>query len=159
MIIRPAKIYDILDIFKWRNDLLSRNMFLDSSIVPINKHKKWFENSLVDQNTIMYIGVLNKNKIGITRFDLNKIHNYAIVSINLNPKMRGKNLSFKLLSSSVKIYLENKNNINLIAKVKKKNLKSLKIFKKTGFEKFKEEANCQYLIFKKRNLNIGKYKY
>ena len=135
----------MIDVYSWRNDPLTRIMNADSSIVVLANHKKWFENSLINPNREMYVGFINKIKIGVTRFDLNKNQNIAEVSINLNPAMRGKRLSFSLLSNSIDFYLQNKK-IKLIAKVKKKNLKSLSIFKKLKFKKYDENKIFEYLI-------------
>lgn len=136
----------MIDVYNWRNDPLTRIMNTDSSIVGLADHKKWFEDSLINPNREMYVGFINKIKIGVTRFDLDKNLNTAEVSINLNPAMRGKRLSFSLLSNSIDFYLQNKN-IKLIAKVKKKNLKSLSIFKKLKFKKYDENKIFEYLIF------------
>jgi len=145
VIIKKASIDDMIDVYSWRNDPLTRIMNADSSIVVLANHKKWFENSLINPNREMYVGFINKIKIGVTRFDLNKNQNIAEVSINLNPAMRGKRLSFSLLSNSIDFYLQNKK-IKLIAKVKKKNLKSLSIFKKLKFKKYDENKIFEYLI-------------
>ena len=150
MIIRNAKIDDIKDIYKWRNDPLSRSMFIDSSYISISKHKLWFNNTLTNPNKKMYIGLVNGEKIGITRFDFNEKLMRTEVSINLNPLMRGKNLSSKLLSKSISLYLKNKNTI-LSATVKNQNISSLKIFKKLGFKKNYEDKKYQYFIFRKKS--------
>ena len=150
MIIRNAKIDDIIDIYKWRNDPLSRSMSIDTSYVSIAKHKLWFNKTLTNPNKKMYIGLVKREKIGVTRFDFNENFISTEVSINLNPLMRGKNLSSKLLSKSISLYLKNKN-IKLLATVKNQNLSSLKIFKKLGFKKHHEDKKYQYLIFQKKS--------
>jgi RimJ/RimL family protein N-acetyltransferase len=150
VIIRNAKIDDIKDVYKWRNDSLSRSMFVDSSYISIAKHKLWFNNTLTNPNKEMYIGLVKGEKIGVTRFDFDEKLMSTEVSINLNPLMRRKNLSSKLLSKSISLYLKNKNTI-LLATVKNQNISSLKIFKKLGFKKNYEDKKYQYLIFHKKS--------
>lgn len=150
MIIRNAKIDDIKDVYKWRNDSLSRSMSVDSSYISIAKHKLWFNNTLTNPNKEMYIGLVKGEKIGVTRFDFDEKLMSTEVSINLNPLMRRKNLSSKLLSKSISLYLKNKNTI-LLATVKNQNISSLKIFKKLGFKKNYEDKKYQYLIFLKKS--------
>lgn len=145
MLIRNADIDDIIDIYKWRNDPLTLNMSVNSSIISLIDHKKWFKNSLTNPNRKLYIGIIQKKKIGVTRFEFDEYKDVANVSINLNPSMRGKKNSSALLSGSIAIYLKKKK-ITLTATVKNENLASLKIFKQCGFLKNSEDHNFKYLI-------------
>jgi len=148
VILRDAVIDDLVDVFYWRNDPLSRSMSIDDKLVKKLEHKRWFESALRNPDKQMYIGISEQKKIGITRFDLNKKNGFTEVSINLNPCMRGKNLSFDLLLKSVTFYLKNKNR-KLNAKVKNENLPSLKIFKKVGFIEYENDNIYKYLKFLK----------
>ena len=150
MMIRKARISDMMEVYEWRNDLLSRSMFFNNSKVKLDEHKAWFKSYLKNPKKVIYIGILEKQKVGLTRFDFSKKNNTAEVSINLNPIMRNKRLSLSLLSSSVSIYLKNKN-VDLRARVKNQNLPSLIIFKKAGFKKYGKSKNWQNLILSKQN--------
>ena len=150
MMIRKARISDMMEVYEWRNDLLSRSMFFNNSEVKLDEHKAWFKSYLKNPKKVIYIGILEKQKVGLTRFDFSKKNNTAEVSINLNPIMRNKRLSLSLLSSSVSIYLKNKN-VDLRARVKNQNLPSLIIFKKAGFKKYGKSKNWQNLILSKQN--------
>jgi len=83
VIVRNANINDIIDIYKWRNDPLSRSMFINNKLLSIDKHKNWFKDTLEDPNKKMYVGIINGKKIGITRFDFNKRKHIVIKSIKL----------------------------------------------------------------------------
>jgi len=146
MLIRNADNNDVMDIYKWRNDPLSLSMSENSSIISIVDHKIWFKNILIDPSKKIYIGIVDENKIGVTKFEIDEYENKAKVSINLNPSMRGKKFSFDLLSKSVAIYLKQQE-IKLTAIVKNENLASLKIFKKCGFKKKSEDSTFQYLFY------------
>ena len=150
MMIRKARISDMMEVYEWRNDLLSRSMFFNNSEVKLDEHKAWFKSYLKNPKKVIYIGILEKQKVGVTRFDFSKKNNTAEVPINLNPIMRNKRLSLSLLSSSVSIYLKNKN-VDLRARVKNQNLPSLIIFKKAGFKKYGKSKNWQNLILSKQN--------
>ena len=71
--------------------------------------------------------------------------NSSEVSINLNPIMRGRNISFALLSGAIETYKKN-NLVELHAKIKKENVVSLKIFQKCKFSVVHEDDACYYLI-------------
>ena len=80
----------------------------------------------------MYIAHIENQKIGFCKFELDTIENSAEISINLNPKMRGKNLSYSFLKVAIKTFLGIKK-IDLNAKIKKINKASLSIFDKCKF--------------------------
>jgi L-amino acid N-acyltransferase YncA len=144
MKIRDAKNCDSLDVFEWRNDQLSCHMFVNNREVTIEEHEIWYQSSLKNPLRKLYIAIDSNEKIGICRFDYDELDNCSEVSINLNPKMRNKNLSYKFLVSSIKTYSQ-VNTCRLKAKIKKENKASLKIFKKSGFVCSAEDDNFYYL--------------
>ena len=92
-----------------------------------------------------YIGsLINKKKVGIVRFDIK--NKYALVSINLNPTMRGKKLSYILLEAALNKFLRSKK-IKLLAEVKKNNLASISCFLKNKFYLLK--SNSQYNFYQR----------
>jgi L-amino acid N-acyltransferase YncA len=144
MKIKYVDIGDSPDIFEWRNDPISCQMFVSNRKVTLAEHKKWFEGSLINPLRKIYIGILKDDKVGICRFDSDSKMTSAEVSINLNPTMRGKNLSYKLLSDSIKIYKKT-NPIRLTATIKKENKASLIIFQKCNFLIVDEDSSNYYL--------------
>ena len=48
--VRLAKNEDSNEIFEWRNDPVTREMFINSDIVKINEHRNYFESTLVNKN-------------------------------------------------------------------------------------------------------------
>ena len=144
MIIKDADPSDLLDVFAWRNDPISCQMFISNNKVTLKDHKKWFESSLINPLRKIYIGIYKDEKVGICRFDLDQLKSIAEVSINLNPKMRGKNLSCHLLSDSIKTY-KKCNQIKLMATIMKGNKASLTIFQKCDFSIVDEDNYYYYL--------------
>ena len=82
----------------------------------------------------------------MVRFDI--VRTFYEISINLNPKYRGLNLSHKLLLEVINKFSE-KNITKLKAKVKSINTASIKCFIKSGFHLKKEEFEYQYYEYKK----------
>jgi L-amino acid N-acyltransferase YncA len=136
---------DSLDIWIWRNDKKSIFYSKNKKKITLEAHHKWFEKSLSDKKIKFYIGYLVKKKkekkIGVVRFNIKR--KYALVSINLNPVMRGQNLSSVLLAAGIKKFLKFKKK-KLIAEIKKNNLASINCFLKNSF----------YLIKSKNNYNF-----
>ena len=87
--VRLASECDIKDIYEWRNDKITRQMSFDSNIVKWENHTKWFKNSLSSNKKILIICEdAYRNKISFVRFEVNG--SFALISINSNPKKRGK---------------------------------------------------------------------
>lgn len=150
MRIRVANLSDLIDIFEWRNDVHSRSVFINNRIVSLEAHKEWFEYSLKNPLRRLYLGLVNNTKIGVVRFDVDINSNKSEVSINLNPKFRGKGYGFKLLSRALELYLVSEKKVaTFIAKVKKDNIPSLKIFEKCNFNKSFED---EFFIYLSRNI-------
>ena len=145
MKIKDADNSDSFDIFEWRNDPISCQMFVSNKKVTLEEHKKWIESSLSNPLRKIYIGILKDEKVGICRFDIDSKLTSAEVSINLNPTMRGKNLSYQLLSESIKTYKKT-NQIRLTATIKKENKASLIIFQKCSFSIVDQDGSYYHLM-------------
>lgn len=134
MIIQKIIKKDSLDIWLWRNDKKSIFFSKNKNKITLEAHNKWFEKNLNNRKIKFYIGCIvkknQKKKVGVVRFNIKS--KYALVSINLNPIMRGKNLSYILLAAAIKKFLKFKK-IKLIAEIKKNNFASIKCFLKNGF--------------------------
>jgi hypothetical protein len=145
MIVQKIKKEDSLDIWRWRNDKKSIFFSKNKKKVTLDVHNKWFEKNLKNKKIKFYIGGLiyknKKKKIGVVRFDIKS--KYALVSINLNPVMRGKSLSYILLAAGIKKFLKFKK-IKLIAEIKKNNFVSIKCFLKNGFCFFKSRNQYNF---------------
>lgn len=146
MIVHPASPEDSIDIWTWRNNKKTQDMFLNQNAVSWNSHKDWFEKSLLNPDRYMYIGYTEKKeKIGICRFDKNLTKNTAEVSINLNPTMRNKKLSHPFLGACIVIFFYH-NKIPLTAKIKNENIASINCFEKSGFILQREDETFKYYI-------------
>jgi len=141
MIIREVRKNDLLDIYIWRNDKETVFFSKKKNNINLKNHSRWFNKTLCNPKIKFYMGCLiikkKEKKVGIVRFEIK--HKYALISINLNPIMRRRKLSYILLSGSIKKFLRFKK-INLIAEIKKNNLASLNCF-----------LNNQFYLLKSKN--------
>lgn len=148
MIIQKATKKDSLDIWLWRNDKVSIFFSKNKKKINLETHYKWFEKNLKNPRVKFYIGFLvnksKKKKVGIARFNIK--NKYVIVSVNLNPAMRGKSLSAILLSGAIKKFLKFKKK-KLVAEIKKNNLASINCFLKNKFYFLKSKNH--YNIYQK----------
>jgi len=145
MIIQKIIKKDSLDIWLWRNDKKSIYFSKNKKKITFKAHNEWFKKNLNNRKIKFYIGYLikknQKKKVGIIRFNIKS--KYALVSINLNPVMRGKNLSYILLAAGIKKFLKFKK-LKLIAEIKKNNFASIKCFLKNGFCFFKSRNQYNF---------------
>ena len=139
---------DSLDIWLWRNDKKSIFFSKNKKKITLEAHNKWFKKNLKNRKIKFYIGSIvkknQKKKVGVVRFNIKR--KYALVSINLNPIMRGKSLSYILLAAGIKKFFKFKKK-KLIAEIKKNNHPSIKCFLKNGFC-FLKSSN-QYNFYKR----------
>tara|TARA_B110000483_G_C17736731_1_gene366947 strand:- start:52 stop:525 length:474 start_codon:yes stop_codon:yes gene_type:complete len=137
------------DLFKWRNDKHSIEMFLNSETVTLEDHQKWFSEILSSNiNKHLFICLNQKNeKIGVVRFDIKNTN--AEISINIAPEMRGKSLGKHCL---IETFIFAKKHIPdvevLTATIKNINKASQKVFESAGFN-FVSEVDS-YLIYNKK---------
>ena len=134
MFIKKISQKDFLDIWLWRNDNKTIFFSKKKNKIKLKDHYKWLNINLKSKKNFFFIGLINHNykkeKVGIVRFYLKYKH--ALVSINLNPKMRGRKLSYILLSKSIKKFLKFKK-VKMVAEIDKKNYASISIFLKNKF--------------------------
>ena len=145
MIIRKAVKKDSLDIWLWRTDRMSVFFSKNKKKITIKNHNRWFKKNLKNPKIKSYIGLIvkknKKKKIGIVRFKIKG--KSALVSINLNPAMRGRGLSYMLLAAGIKKILKF-GKIKLVAEIKMNNLASINCFLKNKFIFFKSKNNYNF---------------
>jgi RimJ/RimL family protein N-acetyltransferase len=134
LIVRRAVPADARDIWLWRNDAGTRAMSVSPDEVAWDAHAEWFSASLTDRNRSLYVGLLGDagRKVGVCRFDLAPGKALAEASINLNPAMRGLNLSHRLLATGIRLFLADRA-VDLWATVKTQNTASIRCFEGCGF--------------------------
>lgn len=142
--LRKAISQDCDDLFGWLNDKNTRKASFNSDIVSYRTHKCWFVNSLTNHSRFIYVGENKKGeKIGVVRVDIiNK--NVAEYDINLNPKMRGRGYGAELIAQTYRQFAKEWAVQFLIARAKKKNVASVKVFIKSGFIEIFEYNDAKF---------------
>lgn len=143
-----ATIDNSKDIFEWRNDDYTRAMYINGERIAWEDHNTWYAKILESKKSIIYLGKDEERKtsIGMVRFDIDNNYKNSVVSINLNPIWRGKNVSVELLSSAIKQF-RLIHNMPVIAKVKKENIASIKCFERCLFELTNQDEDFNYYNF------------
>jgi hypothetical protein len=132
-------------LYNLRNtSIVRKNSINDKNKINIAEHKKWFKNA--KKKSLILIAYLNRTKIGAVRYDKNEFYHY--VSIAIKPTFHNKGFGNQMLQQSEKFI---KNNSILIAKIKKNNSKSIKIFLKNGYSILKKSKLV--ILFKVFRIN------
>jgi RimJ/RimL family protein N-acetyltransferase len=154
MLIHRVSEDDSLDVWLWRTDAVTKLMSSNSDDIPLESHEIWFLSTLADPNIFFYIGKIGDQKIGVCRFNISSNKKIATVSIQLNPKKRGQNLSVALLNRCIELFtLEYAKCITLEAKVRVENVASLKCFLRCEFL-IQNNSHGFYTLTLERNSNV-----
>lgn len=141
--ISSATAQDSRDIWSWRNDPLTRAMFTNTDEVSWESHDRWYKAALLNPNLFIYVGYVDGERIGMCRFDIHEKENLAVISMNLNPAYRGKNLSHLLMGGTIDAFRASQT-IRVRAAVKKENIKTIKCVMKCGFVFNSEDNEYNY---------------
>ena len=132
--VREAVLDDIEDLYIWRNHETTRPMLHNTEAIEWEEHSKWYSESLQNPYRCSLICYLEESgiKIGSINFEIQA--ETALISIIINPKMRGKKLSTPCLVEAIRIFRSRYSMIKVLnAEIKCINDASQKIFSSVGF--------------------------
>ena len=145
---RNANFEDASLLYFWRNSPEARNFSQKSEPITLNEHTEWLSSRLLRISEEPFlIFFWDQNPVGSIRleFESNKSEKFFI-SIFVDPAYQGMGIGEKILEITCEKYLS-VDEATIIAKVKKSNLVSKKLFIKAGF-KFVSNFD-EYMIFEK----------
>ncbi len=134
---RRAEPEDVLLIYEWANDKVSRENSYFTEAIPLETHKAWFTKKLADPASMIFIAEYNGEPAGMIRYDV--LEDHAVAGISVAERFRGKGLAPEFLKGTARLYFE-KNSVPVEAFIKTKNLASVKSFEKAGYKKTREEV-------------------
>ena len=153
MFCRLISLEDSSDVLTWRNNLASREMSMNSSVISPFEHSNWFANMLANEDHIGIIGEIDGQKIGVVFMVIRA--GTAKVSINLNPLHRGKGFAASLLRSSImevqKLFPTLQ---QFTAEIKDANTASMKIFLQNGFNMHIKKAGSSIYRLKSKTHGV-----
>lgn len=129
---RPVTEDDMMVIFEWANDPVTREMSFSSEPILLETHKKWFARVLSSPDVHLLIIEGQESgrwhPVGQVRFDAD-----GEISIALAPKFRGRGLGKSLLRTGIEYVIDKLKTKRITAHIKRENLASIKIFERAGF--------------------------
>lgn len=135
---------DALQLFDWVNDEEVRKNSLNTDLISIIDHFTWFQAKIKSDTTKIYL-LEDEFDSAIGQIRVDKINDYYEIDYSISNAYRGRGLGNKI----VQLLIAQLGNINLLAKVKKSNQPSIKVFQNNGFKLFKEEN--ELVVFTKNH--------
>ena len=131
--IRIAEEDDCRFLFDLRNHPIVREASFNTDEILIDQHEAWFEKTLKDSNTIIFVGLNDsEERYGMVRFT--KEGNKATISVAISPSLHGEGYGTSLLKECCGLYLSQEMQVHeIIAEIKKSNVASMRSFSRAGF--------------------------
>lgn len=138
--LRPADWNDCRNIWNWRNDKITRRFSFNAKYIPLKTHLIWFRKALKDKNKRIFMIEEDGRSTGMVRFDIiNPKEKVAEINIIIAPEKRGQGIGLLATKTGVRYIFKSQNIKKIIARIKKENSPSIKMFTKAGFIRFKED--------------------
>jgi RimJ/RimL family protein N-acetyltransferase len=135
-------------LFDWRNDEGVRKKSGDTSELKYDSHKTWFLNALNNSDIIIFI-MLNEKYQEIGQVRLNISNKENVISISLDKEFRGKGYGTLAIKKSSELFINKFKTGQIIAKIKKDNIPSIKSFEKAGYVFYKSLEDFNNYIYTK----------
>ena len=145
--VREAVLDDIEDLYIWRNHETTRPMLHNTEAIEWEEHSKWYSEALQNPDRCSLICYLEDSgiKIGSVSFDIQA--ETALISIIINPKMRGKKLSTTCLVEAIGTFRLRYPIIKVLnAEIKCINDAGKKTFSNVGFRLKQIEDNIGFYL-------------
>ncbi len=129
---RKAEANDVMTVYDWANDPVTRSQSFNTEVIAFEDHITWFENKLKDNNhqILIFSDDIGHSK-GMVRFDQHRDH--SVIGINVAPDERGKGYATPMLSLAIEAY-SIEGLMPIYAYIKEANIASVKSFSRAGFK-------------------------
>ena len=140
MSIKHVKLFrknESLFLINLRNQKYVRFNSINSKTIPQKKHELWFKKFLKNKNNKLFLIKYYKKNVGYIRIEKKKEEyqtSWAILK-----KYSGKGITSRNLKKAT-----NKK-IKYVAKIKRDNIASIQVAKKSGFKFFSKNKNLIYI--------------
>ena len=128
--LRAAQESDKEQLWRWRNDALTRGMSLTTDEVPWADHCQWFAGVHADPERHLLIGVMDESAVGTVRLD--RAGREAEINITVAPDARGRGMGLALLLAAAQ-YARGLDINQLNAVIRSNNTASKVIFERAGY--------------------------
>lgn len=152
--IRKANLSDRMSVFNLSNLASTREYSISQTKILFEDHIHWYDEVLKNENIILFIVTNENNKfLGQVRFNINL--KSALISISIEDEIKGKGYSLYILQMAQKLIVEEKGIEHFVAIVNNKNIPSIKLFKRAGYNFVKSEGDFSEFQLEIRRMGNG----
>jgi predicted GNAT family acetyltransferase len=128
--IRKASVKDAVFFYELRNEIKTKKNSFSQKKIKYSNHLKWYKEKIKNKKANFLVAFFNEfKKVGVIRYETEKIFTY--VSISICSEFRNLGYGTTIIKMSEKFL---KKKCIIISIIKKKNLPSIKIFKKNNYK-------------------------
>ncbi|HYH38240.1 MAG TPA: GNAT family N-acetyltransferase [Azospirillum sp.] len=98
--LRPATAEDAAELFRWRNDPLTRRQSLTTDAIPWDAHVAWLGRVLADPERTLLIAEVDGAAVGSVRCDADGAGK-GVLSWQIAPERRGRGYASAMLKAAV----------------------------------------------------------
>lgn len=131
----PATENDCKPLWKLSNQPEVRRASFDTTKIPFEEHRRWFQQRLNDERTWFYVARSHNNPgtlLGQVRFERDDTE--TVISVSLDQNFRGKGLGSSLIWDGCYRLFSETSVRNIQAYIKETNQSSMTAFEYAGFE-------------------------
>ncbi len=130
---RKVTLSDMMLIFEWANDPITRQMSFNQNLIPLEQHQQWFQTTISDTEQCFLIIEKANQPVGQVRLNI-----HGVIGVSIAPNCRGQRLGAPVLQKGIEYFLEHTQHKKIIAYIKPINKVSIKIFERVGFLYFQK---------------------
>ena len=130
---RPAKKDDLMLLFNWFNDSLTRRMSFNQDPISLETHKEWFNKLLSQGSTRLIIIEQNEDSGNWTPIAQVQIDKNGEITMSLASEFRGQHLAKSVIKTGIAYIRRDPSIKKLVAHIRNENIASVKAFEKAGF--------------------------
>ena len=139
---RKADIMDLMRVYTWRNQQEIVKQSRTGQKVSLKEHKEWFKKAINSDQVVMMIIENEWTAIGQLRFDNIKAKIWEM-SIYLEESEVGRGRGEYLIKAGCReLIKEDAMVTKIVAQIRFENIRSIKAFKKAGFEEIPQSIDC-----------------
>ena len=135
--VRLAREDDLMLIFNWANDSLTRRMSFNQDPISLGTHKEWFSKALSQQYTCLLIveQYCSGNWVPIAQI---RVDQDGEINMSLASEFRGQRLATPVIKAGIAYIKREFLRDKLTAHIKHENVASVRAFERAGFQFTKE---------------------
>ena len=127
---------DLVQVFEWANDPLTRANSYNSEQIQLGQHTAWFRRKITQPDTRMFIAELDGRPAGMVRYD--SAGDHSVVGVLVGAEFRGRGLAQIFLRETAVLYFKTFT-VPIHAFIKADNKASVRAFELAGYKFVRSE--------------------